>query len=209
MSKNRGFEIALTTEKMVHENKAVKVGVPQYDGIKLPKRGTKRSAGYDLCAAEDIIIPSIWRGLGDVFEIFGDTLVNKVRGYVDSLREHNNENKEYEEFYKRLFNPTHIHTGLKAYMQDDEVLEIYVRSSTPKRFGLILANSVGIIDADYYNNPDNDGEIQLIVYNILPFDVKIKKGERIAQGIFKKFLKADNDIAGGDRLGGQGSTGSN
>ena len=63
-------------------------------------------------------------------------------------------------------NPTFIPTGLKAYMEDDEVLYLYNRSSNPKKKGLILANSVGVVDKDYYGNPDNDGHIMFAFYNV-------------------------------------------
>ena len=62
--------------------------------------------------------------------------------------------------------PTLVKTGLKAYMQDDEMLLLYNRSSNPGKKGLILANSVGVIDKDYYGNPDNDGHIMFAFYNI-------------------------------------------
>ena len=60
--------------------------------------------------------------------------------------------------------------------------------------------------ADFYNNPDNDGHFQLIVFNISDHPIQIKKGDRIAQLIFQKFLTIDNDTAQGDRTGGIGST---
>ena len=91
-------------------------------------------------------------------------------------------------------------------MQDDEFLALYNRSSNPKKKGLILANSVGIIDKDYYENPDNDGHIMFAFYNIKEEDVVIKKGEAIGQGIFQKFFAVDNDGAEGERVGGFGST---
>ena len=58
--------------------------------------------------------------------------------------------------FKPGMNPTLISTGIKAYMMDDEVLYLYNRSSNPKKKGLILANSVGVVDKDYYGNEDND-----------------------------------------------------
>ena len=66
--------------------------------------------------------------------------------------------------------------------------------------------SVGIIDKDYYGNPDNDGHIMFAFYNIKEEDVVIKKGEAIGQGIFQKFFAIDNDSAEGERVGGFGST---
>ena len=102
--------------------------------------------------------------------------------------------------------PTLIPTGIKAYMLDDEVLYLYNRSSNPKKKGLVLANSVGVIDKDYYGNPDNDGHIMFAFYNVLDEDILIKKGEAIGQGVFSKYLVVDDDNAIGERIGGFGST---
>ena len=68
--------------------------------------------------------------------------------------------------FKKGMAPTLIKTGIKAYMQDDEMLCLYNRSSNPKKKGLILANSVGIVDKDYYGNDDNDGHIMLSLIHI-------------------------------------------
>lgn len=108
--------------------------------------------------------------------------------------------------FKPGMNPTLVKTGIKAYMQDYEMLCLYNRSSNPKKKGLVLANSVGIVDKDYYGNPDNDGAIMFAFYNIKDEDVEIKKGECIGQGIFEKYLITDNDNATGQRMGGFGST---
>lgn len=102
--------------------------------------------------------------------------------------------------------PTLIKTGIKAYMQDDEVLYLYNRSSNPKKKGLVLCNSVGVVDADYYGNSDNDGDIMFAFYNVGSEDITIKKGEAIGQGVFQKYLVADDDAAEGTRTGGFGST---
>lgn len=103
-------------------------------------------------------------------------------------------------------NPTLVKTGLKAYMPDDEYLMLCNRSSNPKKKGLVLANSVGIIDADYYGNSDNDGHIMFAFYNFKTEPVTIKKGEAIGQGIFIKYQITDDDKADGVRAGGFGST---
>ena len=108
--------------------------------------------------------------------------------------------------FKKGTNPTLIKTGLKAYMQDDEMLLLYNRSSNPKKKGLILANSVGVVDKDYYGNVDNDGHIMFAFYNIKDEDVEIKKGDAIGQAIFQKYLVTDDDAAEGERAGGFGST---
>mgnify|MGYP000056728880 FL=1 len=151
MERKRGFEIA----KGFEDKK-----------INLPRRKTKYSAGYDVEAAEDTVIPSFKKGMA----------------------------------------PTLIKTGIKAYMQDDEMLALYNRSSNPKKKGLILANSVGIIDKDYYENEDNDGHIMFAFYNIKDEDIIVKKGDAIGQGIFQKYFVTDDDVAEGERVGGFGST---
>ena len=108
--------------------------------------------------------------------------------------------------FKKGMNPTLIPTGIKAYMGDDEVLYLYNRSSNPKKKGLILANSVGVVDKDYYGNPDNDGHIMFAFFNIKDEDITIKKGEAIGQAVFAKYLVIDDDTASGKRQGGFGST---
>lgn len=100
-----------------------------------------------------------------------------------------------------------VPTGLKAYMLTNEYLGVHIRSSIAINLGLIMINSEGIIDADYYNNEKNEGHIMIPLYNIGTDPVNIKAGERIAQGIFYKYLTVDKDNATGTRIGGIGSTG--
>ena len=102
--------------------------------------------------------------------------------------------------------PTLIKTGLKAYCQNDEYYMLLNRSSNPIKRGLVLANSVGIIDADYYENEGNDGHFMYAYYNFFDYDVEIKKGDIIGQVIFQKYLLADDDAASEKRFGGFGST---
>lgn len=108
--------------------------------------------------------------------------------------------------FKKGMKPTLIKTGIKAYMQDDEVLILANRSSNPGKKGLILANSIGVIDKDYYGNEDNDGHIMFAFFNVKDEDIEIKKGDCIGQGIFQKYLVTDDDEALGERTGGFGST---
>ena len=99
-------------------------------------------------------------------------------------------------------------TGLKAYMSEGEVLQVYPRSSLAVKKHLILINSVGIIDKDYYDNESNEGHIQIMLYNFGKEPITILKHERVAQGIFMTFLKADNEPSDhAKRRGGFGSTG--
>ena len=105
---------------------------------------------------------------------------------------------------------TLVPTGVKAFMQNDEYLQIFARSSIPVNLGLIMSNGVGIVDADYYNNEKNEGHIMIEFNNLTNEHITIEKGTRIAQGIFNKVLpvthgvRIKNDI----RNGGFGSTGS-
>ena len=98
-----------------------------------------------------------------------------------------------------------IPTGIKCQIDDGYYLQLALRSSTPKKKGLMLANGIGIIDSDYYNNPDNEGHIMFQVYNFTDTIVNIPKGERIGQGMFMKYFKTDDDVASGIRTGGFGS----
>ena len=108
--------------------------------------------------------------------------------------------------FKQGMKPILIPTGLKAYMQSDEVLLIVPRSSGPKKQGISFPHNVGVIDSDYYNNSDNEGHIFVQCINLKDEDVVIKKGEAVAQAIFQKYLIVDNDNAEGERTGGFGST---
>ena len=148
--KTRGFEIAKGWE-----NKS----------INLPVRKTKYSAGYDIEAAQDVVIPP----------------------------------------YKPGEKPTLIPTGLKAYCMPDEWYMLVNRSSGPKK-GFVMSNSIGIIDADYYENETNDGHFYFQYYNFGTEDLIVKKGDVIGQVIFQKYLTVDDDLSEGIRTGGFGST---
>ena len=100
-----------------------------------------------------------------------------------------------------------IYTGVKVKIDPDYVLTLYPRSSLGIKFGIRLANTVGIIDADFYNNPDNDGHIMAKFVNDSDYDVKIKKGDRVFQGIFLKYGLSENGNTEDLRVGGVGSTG--
>ncbi len=101
---------------------------------------------------------------------------------------------------------TLIPTGVKVKLEENQKLELFIRSSTSLRAYLIMANSVGIIDADYYDNPDNEGHIYFQVINLSPFNIRIKKGEIIGQGIISKYDKTTLDDTSTTRVGGFGST---
>ena len=101
-----------------------------------------------------------------------------------------------------------IPTGIKAAMNDDEILYIYPRSSIGFKTGIRLSNTVGIVDADYYNNPDNEGHIFIKFFTPTDKDYQIHIGDKIAQGIFAKYLVVgDEEEIKTERSGGLGSTG--
>ena len=151
MEKVRGFEVAKGFEDK---------------GINLPIRKTKYSAGYDIEAAEDCIIPAFKPGQA----------------------------------------PTLVKTGLKAYMPEDEYLMLCNRSSNPKKKGLVMANSIGIIDNSY----SGDNDVWMFPAIALE-DTKIEKGDRICQfRIVKSMPKVrldEVDHLDDQSRGGFGSTG--
>lgn len=166
--------------------------VSKYPDAVLPIRKTAESAGYDFTVAEDIIIPSY------------DKLMYNFPGLVVdpiSLDEMGKLTKESK------IKPTLVPTGVKCELYHNTYLELSVRSSCPLKYWLVLANGVGIIDADYYNNPDNEGHIYFQMINLSPYDIQLHKGDVIGQGIIKYYLTTDDDDnASGKRLGGFGST---
>ena len=167
--------------------------VSKYPDAVLPVRKTAKSAGYDFAVAEDIVIPS-----------YSDQVLEMVRwgrgGHTYTLTEMANLSKELKT------KPTLVPTGIKCELNDNTYLELSVRSSCPLKYWLILANGVGIIDADYYNNPDNEGHIYFQMINLSPFDIQLHKGDVIGQGIIKPYLITEDDSASGERRGGFGST---
>lgn len=102
----------------------------------------------------------------------------------------------------------YVKTGVKAKFPEDLCLKLYNRSSNPKKKGLVVINSVGIVDSDYYNNPDNEGEMAFAFMNIKDEPVTIEAGEKLGQGIFEKFYTVtDEGEVENERTSGFGSTG--
>ena len=100
-----------------------------------------------------------------------------------------------------------VPTGIKSFMKEDEVLYIFIRSSLGTKKNINLANQVGVVDSDYYNNVDNEGNIYIVIKNIGNSEVSLKKGEAFAQGVFSKFLISDSEEKiTAQRMGGFGST---
>lgn len=100
-----------------------------------------------------------------------------------------------------------IPTGIKAFFPDNEVLMLYIRSSVGIKKHVVLANGTGIIDSDYYGNPENEGNIGICLHNVGDEDVTFEKGERIMQGIFLPYGITADDVTTGERKGATGSTG--
>ncbi len=135
----------------------------EYDEIKIPKRKTSNSAGYDISLLEDISIKP------------GTTKM--------------------------------IKTGLKIKMNESEVLFIVIRSSVGFKYNVGLPNQMGVIDADYYNNEENEGHLYIPLHNYSNELFELKKNQSFAQGIFVNYLVADNDEETNEkRKGGFGST---
>lgn len=167
----------------------------------LPMRATAHAAGYDLYAAENVIIPSY---MSHMFKWMDKDPKAKEQDentpVVKSL-------SDVAAFTKaNKIKPTLVSTGMKIKLDDDEYLELLPRSSTPLKYWLVLANSSGIIDSDYYNNPDNEGEIFLQFINLSPVDIQVHVGDFLGQGIIHKYYTTEDDCAGGERRGGLGST---
>lgn len=100
-----------------------------------------------------------------------------------------------------------IPTGIKADMENDEVLLLIVRSSMGFKYNVRLTNQVGVIDSDYYNNVDNEGHIWINLQNHGDKEYNVNKGDKIIQGMFIKYLLTDDDDTKNKmRIGGIGST---
>jgi dUTP pyrophosphatase len=156
----RHFE-KITKEQYLKENMSQDV----YEKIKLPKRATGFSAGYDIFSPTDFILYS-------KMEII-------------------------------------IPTGIKVCLPENEFLMIVPRSGLGFKYYTRLANTVGIIDSDYYNNTKNEGHIMIKLRNESDTkEMQIKQGDAIAQAIFMEFKITDDDELGigNKREGGIGST---
>ena len=165
--------------------------VSAYPDAILPVRSTAEAGGYDLFAAEDTIIPSYWEIMRHIQE-----LLDNGYGTLEKVLEHNPD-----------WRPTLVPTGVKLYLEPNKTFEISARSSLPRKRWMIVANAPGKVDADYVDNPDNEGHIYVQIINLSPEAQIIKKGEKFAQGSIRQFFLVDDDNALGKRVGGFGSTG--
>lgn len=179
--------------------------------IPMPSRKTAQSAGYDFVVAEDTLIRSysdlytamnLKRGI-DLGDLFGSFFDPKKENEFNKPMTLDNVGAITKELKTK---PSLVSTGMKCQLEPGQYLELSVRSSCPLKYWLVLANGVGIIDADYYNNPDNEGEIFFQLINLSPYDIQLKKGDTIGQGIIKTYGVVEDDAAAGERTGGFGST---
>lgn len=175
-------------------------------GLVLPIRQTGQAAGYDFQVAEDTVIPPYTTLYDEIYAnaVYENYITKSLLGwdYIEpvTLEEIANLVKSTDS------RPTLVPTGIKCQLDPGTYLELSVRSSCPLKHWLILANGVGIIDADYYNNPSNEGHIFFQMINLSPLPIILKKGDAIGQGIIKPYLVTKDDVASGERTGGFGST---
>lgn len=166
--------------------------VKKFPNARIPRRGTRFSAGYDFHAAEDVLIPSLVRLAARKYSEENSLLLSQIK---DFLKEN------------PPLRPVLVSTGVKVRLEADCYLSISARSSLPRNSLLMVANAPGIIDADYYNNSQNEGEIFIQLINLSPYDIIVKEGDKIAQGVIQRYVQASNDDSFGRRDGGFGSTG--
>lgn len=185
------------------------------EAVILPSRSTAESAGYDFYAAEDTVIPpyaTLYQNMS--MNSFDDDATNlllsaflgeermqqELKGKVYSMEE------AAALIKKSGAKITLVPTGVKCKIPKGWFLQLSARSSTPLKHWLIVGNSVGVIDSDYYNNPDNEGHIYFQIINLSPVPIKIAKGEKFGQGILMNYGVTSNDTASEKRVGGFGST---
>lgn len=153
-------------EKISYEQAKIDGLENYWDNLKLPRRATMDSAGYDIFAPYDF---TLYPG-------------------------------------KEIKFPT----GMKIKLDKSKFLMIVPRSGLGFKYGVQLSNTVGIIDADYYNNPKNEGHIWVkLSYPILDKHqqpLTIHAGDAVCQGIILPFYKLENDTTDETRNGGFGST---
>lgn len=172
--------------------------ISKYNGHSelIPVRKTEEAAGYDFVVAEDTLIPPYEYLMNEIVSYIGVTNIDNPMTLEDIAKVTKAADAKV----------TLVPTGVKCELDPGTYLELSVRSSCPLKHWLIMGNSVGVIDGDYYNNEDNEGHIFFQIINLSPVPIILKKGDAIGQGIIKEYLKVEGDIAKGVRKGGFGST---
>ena len=184
------------------------------EGIIIPYRKTADSAGYDFYCAEDtIIFPAVDIGAGFLAKLSNKISANS-ENKEQALTEWLNKNKyltldEVAAYNKEFYTKVDlVPTGIKCYLPHGYYLQLSVRSSLPLKHWLIMANGIGVIDADYYDNPDNEGHIYFQLINLGQYPIIIKRGDCFGQGIILPYNVTNEDNTTATRVGGFGSTGS-
>lgn len=170
----------------------------------LPQRATKFSAGYDFVVAQDTIVPAFSKQMKSIENYIS---VEKMTGRMEDYIPIFNLNDVAKITKNSKSKVTLVPTGVKAYLPEGTFLQLSVRSSCPLKHYLILANGVGVIDGDYYNNPNNEGHIFFQIINLFPYDIILNRGDKIGQGIILPYFLAEGDTTAAARTGGFGSTG--
>lgn len=134
------------------------------------------------------------------FEQFKKDISNDKKLYdeynLPKRQTKNSAGYDFESLFDFILKPGEtktIATGVKVNMNFDEMLMIVIRSSLGFKYNTRMCNQIGIVESDYYNNPNNDGHLFVKIQNEGKIDLIIKKGDRICQGIFVKFLTVDNE----------------
>lgn len=164
----------------------------------LPVRATRTSAGYDFFLKEDIHIPKV--SLAYVGKESIDDSDNLLQTLAKIIK--NPEDNFQVNIHQKL-----TWTDVSVELDDDKYLQLVVRSSVGSKLGIMLSNTVGVIDSDYFGNKQTGGNIGISLRNLSNEDLNLKKGERIAQGIICTYDKQENDVTETEREGGFGSSG--
>lgn len=168
-----------------------------------PVRATKGSVGYDLKCAKETVVPSSLKAFIKQAQLTGG--VTREVATLDLTKKWI---PQSEKAYGQRLRPTLVPTGIKVYCNPNEYFAVKSRSSMPLKYMLLVANSEGVVDSDYADNPSNEGEIFVQLLNLSPYDIVIQEGETIAQGMFISTVPAENDeCLDATRVGGHGSTG--
>ncbi len=193
--------------------------------IDAPIRKTDKAACYDMVSAVDVIIPPYTSQMDKLIKaIAADRVTDEVQDMAKRVFDTQGQAAansiidsmitctldEMAAFTKATgAKPTLVSTGHKVYLEDDCSLDLYIRSSSPLKYWILMANSTGIIDADYVDNPDNEGEIFFQLINMSPVPIRIQKGEIIGQAKIVEFelTHDDEEQEKAKRVSGFGSTG--
>ena len=100
-----------------------------------------------------------------------------------------------------------IPTGIRAKIKEGWFLGIFPRSSLGFKYNAAFANTIPVVDSDYYGS-DNEGHIFLSIVNRSKnnAEMSILAGDKLAQGVFLPFGITDTDDVQTVRNGGMESS---